>query len=163
MTPSPTSPEISALRHRDPFIAQAVVALQRRAYRVESELIGYPDLPPLKDTPTDIMTGTESFLGITSRGRLVALISSEHDGDTTIICRLCVAPESVRRGFASRLVRHVLKTAPGAVLVSTAQANIPATRLYRKLGFTTHRQWTTPDGLPLVSMRHPGIGRTDET
>ena len=39
--------EISVLHHREPMIAQAIVALQRRAYKVEADLLDFPDQPEL--------------------------------------------------------------------------------------------------------------------
>jgi len=153
----PSSPEIAVLRHGDPVVAQAIVALQRRAYRIEAELIGYPALPPLRESPADIMVSAEQFQGITSRGRLAAVISTDRAGETTTICRLCVAPECARRGYGTRLVGHVVRTARGPLLVSTARANTPAVGLYLKLGFETHREWTSPDGLALVTLRHSGV------
>lgn len=162
MTPFPASPNISRLRHEDPVVAMAIVALQRNSYRLEAKLIGYPDLPPLKESPADIMGSTDKFLGIASRGRLAAVISTEETGETTIISRLCVAPDCARRGHGLRLVRHVLELAPGPVMVSTAQANGPALGLYRKLDFETCREWITQDGLALVTLRHPGPAETVE-
>jgi len=156
MTSLPASREISRLRHHDPVVAMAIVALQRKAYTVEAELVGYPDLPPLKESPADIIGSTDSFFGIATRGRLAAVISTEETGDNTNISRLCVAPDCARRGYGLRLVRHVLEMAPGPVTVSTAQANDPALGLYRKVGFDTCREWTTPDGLALVTLRHAG-------
>lgn len=134
----------------------AIVALQRKAYKPEAELVGYPDLPPLKESPADIIGSADRFFGIASRGRLAAVISTEDKDDDTLISRLCVAPDCARRGYGLRLVRHVLEMAPGPVLVSTARANAPALGLYRKLGFDTCREWTTPDGLALVTLRHAG-------
>ncbi len=163
MTPLPSSPEIAVLRHADPVVAQAIVALQRRAYRIEAQLIGYPDLPPLRESPANIMGSAEKFQGITSRGRLAAMISTDGVGEATTICRLCVAPECARRGYGTRLVSHVLRTARGPVRVSTAQANSPAVTLYLKLGFETYQEWTSSDGLALVTLRHSGVEAEGDT
>ncbi len=152
-------PKIAVLNHRDPVVAQAIVALQRRAYRAEADLIGFPALPPLRESPADIMASAEIFLGITSRGRLVAAISTEPCTDSTAICRLCVAPECTRRGYAAGLVRHVLEEAPGEVVVSTARDNIPAIALYRKFGFEQERESTSGEGLALVVLRCRGSDR----
>lgn len=154
MSPFHAAAGIARLRHRDPPVAMAIVALQRIAYRAEAELIGYPALPPLKESPADIMASDESFYGVTTRGRLIALISTEQSDGSTTICRLCVAPDCSRRGHGQRLVRHVLTGADGPTLVSTAEANAPAVTLYRKLGFVPERVWTTPEGLALISLRH---------
>ena len=156
MAPFQATAGIARLRHRDPAVAMAIVALQRVAYRAEAELIGYPALPPLNESPAHIMASEERFYGITSRGRLIALISTETSGESLTICRLCVAPDCSRRGHGERLVRHVLNDADGPTLVSTAEANAPAVTLYRKLGFAPERVWTTPEGLALISLRHSG-------
>ena len=146
--------EISVLRHREPMIAQAIVALQRRAYRAEADLLDFPDLPPLRDSPADIMASQETFYGLTTRSGLLAILAVETGSDRVVISRLCVSPASTRRGYASRLVRHLLGKTHLPVLVSTGAANAPALRLYQGLGFELLEKHESREGLHLVTLRY---------
>lgn len=145
--------EVTLLRHSEPMVAQAIITLQRRAYRAEAQLIGFPDLPPLRESPADIISSDETFHGLTGRSGLIALTAIQRSEDVTIISRLCVPPEHARRGHATRLVRHVLETSDHDVLVETAEANEPALRLYGKLGFQRCGKRLSPEGLGLVTLR----------
>lgn len=146
--------EISTLRHREPMIAQAIVALQRRAYKAEADLLDFPDLPPLKDSPADIMASQETFYGLTTRSGLLAILAVETHSDRLVISRLCVSPTSTRRGYARRLVRHVLGNTHLPVLVSTGAANEPALKLYQGTGFEVLEEHESREGLQLVTLRY---------
>lgn len=145
--------EISRLRHREPMVAQVIIALQRRAYRPEAELLQFPDLPPLKESPAQIMASKETFFGLTVRSRLVAIAAIEATTYGTRISRLCVAPESTRRGYAARLIRHVLATAEPPIHVTTGERNQPALALYARLGFAVEGRHRSKEGLALVTLR----------
>jgi ribosomal protein S18 acetylase RimI-like enzyme len=146
--------EISVLRHREPMIAQAIVALQRRAYKVEADLLDFPALPPLQESPAVIMASREIFYGLTSRTGLLAMLATESMPDRVVISRLCVSPSSTRRGYATRLIRHILGHTEQPILVTTGAANEPALMLYRGMGFTDFEQHETVEGLKLITLRY---------
>jgi ribosomal protein S18 acetylase RimI-like enzyme len=131
---------IRRARHGDPLIA-----VQRAASAVEAELLGYADLPGLRETAEDL-AGEELWVAELD-GAVIALIGLE--GDT--IARLAVDPRFARRGLGRALVRHAV--ACGAVSVGTAAANAPALALYASLGFSPVRSGTVGDGLPYVWLR----------
>jgi GNAT superfamily N-acetyltransferase len=138
------------LRHKEPMIAQAITALQRRSYRAEADLIGFADLPPLRESPAELMQSIERFFGIRTPSGLMALVAVEDSPGQVLISRLCVSPDHTRRGFATRLVRHVLADADAPVVVETAAANLPALSLYRQLGFSVAEPFKSKEGLDLV-------------
>jgi ribosomal protein S18 acetylase RimI-like enzyme len=152
------SSDIAHLRHQEPTVAQAIVALQRRAYRPEADLLDFPGLPPLKESPADIIASVETFYGLTTQGRLIALAATEACPEGTVITRLCVAPGHVRRGHAARLIRHVVEQSRGPVKVTTAAGNHPAIALYEKCGFVIQERHDSYEGLKLVTLRRPEIG-----
>src|SRR5919201_3614970 len=80
--------------------AQAVLQLQRLAYRVEAELIGSDGIPPLRETLEELRTCGEEFLGSLVEGQLVGAISWRFGADTIDIHRLVVHPAHFRRGSA---------------------------------------------------------------
>ena len=134
-------------------MAQSIVDLQRVAYDLEAELIGYASLPPLADTPPDIMASNERFFGTFLAESLAGMIACEETRDGLLISRLCVHPDHARLGVGSRLVRHVVAQAGSAVSVTTAPANHPAIALYTRLGFQPISHFSSGDGLALVMLR----------
>jgi ribosomal protein S18 acetylase RimI-like enzyme len=116
--------------------AQAVLQLQRLAYRLEAELIGSDGIPPLWETLEELRTCVEEFLGVLVKGHLVGAISWRFSADTIDIHRLVVHPAHFRRGVATALVRAALDepTAKRAIVQTGAQ-NAPAAALYLREGF----------------------------
>ena len=117
--------------------AQAVLQLQRLAYRVEAELIGSDGIPPLRETLEELRTCGEEFLGSLVEGQLVGAISWRFGADTIDIHRLVVHPAHFRRGIATALVRGTLEIEPTAkrAIVQTGAQNAPAAALYQREGF----------------------------
>lgn len=54
---------IIKLNITEPHIAAEIYNLQKKAYEVEGNIIGYLDLPPLKETVQDLQQCGELFLG----------------------------------------------------------------------------------------------------
>jgi ribosomal protein S18 acetylase RimI-like enzyme len=129
--------ELVHLDITDPQTAGAVLDLQRRAYRVEAELIGSEGIPPLQETLEELQRCGESFLGAAVDGRLSGAISWRVDAATIDIHRLVVDPDHFRRGLGTALVRSLLKSEPDAshAIVQTGAENEPAARLYLREGF----------------------------
>jgi ribosomal protein S18 acetylase RimI-like enzyme len=122
----------------DPLALRQLWELQRAAYAIEAELIGFEGIPPLHETPQELRDCAESFLGMSDENGLAGAVSWARLQDGTLdICRLVVHPRAHRRGVATTLLDSldVLEPADVAV-VSTGTANRPAITLYRSRGFT---------------------------
>jgi GNAT superfamily N-acetyltransferase len=117
--------------------AQAVLQLQRRAYRIESDLIGSEEIPPLRETLDELQSCGEEFLGALVDGLLAGAISWRFSDGTIDIHRLVVEPRWHRRGIGTALVRRVLQMEPAAerAIVQTGAENYPAAALYLREGF----------------------------
>ena len=132
----------------DPDTLASLLDLQRAAYAVEAELIGFDGIPPLHESLQELRDCGESFLGIDDEVGLAGAVSFTrlpHDADTDAdididtleICRLVVHPRAHRRGIASALLDHLDRLEPARhVAVSTGTANHPALHLYQQRGFT---------------------------
>ena len=133
----PESPVFVRLDIADATVAVDVLAVQRRAYQVEAELIGTDAIPPLREDVDGLRACGETFLGAFDRERLAGFASWKFDGDTLDIHRLAVEPEFFRRGIGVALVRAVLTAEPDARrwIVQTGAANDPARMLYAREGF----------------------------
>ncbi|MGQ5522555.1 GNAT family N-acetyltransferase [Chitinimonas sp. PSY-7] len=142
------------LDQTDALQAGELLNVQRHAYRQEAALIGYADLPPLRETLADLMDCDETILGWREDGELLGAVGLLTHDKVVEICRLVVAPQAQRRGVARALLTAVIHQADQRVIrVSTAAANTPAIALYQRLGFQVVEKTQLPDGLILVAMQ----------
>ncbi|QSO54272.1 GNAT family N-acetyltransferase [Alicyclobacillus curvatus] len=119
----------------------ALLSVQRLAYGVEADLIGFYDIPPLKDTVQSLQSCDEIFYGHFREGELCGSISYTKQGHDIDICRLVVHPKTFRQGVGKALLEHLLTTESDAsrFTVSTGQKNTPAIKLYEQKGFNEIR------------------------
>lgn len=120
-----------------PETATALLELQRRAYRIEAELIGSDGIPPLRETLEELQASGETFLGAFVHGELAGAVSWRVESSTLDLHRLVVDPARFRGGIGTALIRAALAAEPEAkrAIVQTGAANEPAKRLYRREGF----------------------------
>ncbi|QJD84308.1 GNAT family N-acetyltransferase [Cohnella herbarum] len=142
------------IKRRD--IAEEVWALQHSAYRIEAQLIGVSDLPPLQDTVQTLQACEETFLGyMDAEGELLGAVSFERDRlGKYSICRLMVHPEHMRRGIGGALLEHLLRELPHSATCSvTAEIrNLPAIALYERFGFARHDTFKPIPGIEMVRL-----------
>lgn len=133
---------IVELIHNDAGTAQRILDVQLPSYRIEAELIGFCDIPPLRDTLETIQCSGECFIGYAIHDKLTGFIAYELIEDAVEICRMVVHPDYFRRGIAKQLLAYLLAGAAAhkKVTVSTGDKNEPAKLLYRSLGFTEVNQ-----------------------
>jgi ribosomal protein S18 acetylase RimI-like enzyme len=133
----------------DPAVAAELLELQRRAYRVEAELIGSDEVPPLRETVAELRACGETFLAARLGGELAGAVSWRVDGKTIDLHRLVVDPTHFRKGVGVTLVRAALATEPQAqrAIVQTGAANEPAIALYLREGFTADGEFEPVPGL----------------
>ena len=56
---------ITTIDHRDESTAKAIQSIQRPAYRIEAELMGFDGIPHITETVEEIQQSSEIFLGFT--------------------------------------------------------------------------------------------------
>lgn len=126
------------MNHQERRVAEQLLEVQLPAYRIEAELIGFDDIPPLRDTAETLMVCNEIFAGFKLEGTLAGFISYEAVGAEVLnLCRMVVHPDYFRKGIARSLLAYVLEGAGmhKKVTVSTGANNEPAKALYRSFGF----------------------------
>lgn len=141
----------------DEDTVQQIWELQRVAYAVEAELIGYDGIPPLHESLGELRACGESFLGVYDRAGLTGAVSwIRPDEGTLDICRLVVHPHAHRSGIATSLLNALDALEPSErTVVSTGTANIPALILYRNRGFVpTGKQQIAPGITATQLVRH---------
>ncbi|MEK0317079.1 GNAT family N-acetyltransferase [Cohnella sp. 56] len=133
--------------------------LQHAAYRIEAELIGVPDLPPLHDTIASLQAADETFWGCRDDdGELIGAIAAERaDDGTAVISRMMVHPEHFREGVATALIGHLLAQWPDAASweVTAEARNRPAIALYERFGFQSEASFKPRDDITMITMRRP--------
>ncbi|EIJ82138.1 GCN5-related N-acetyltransferase [Bacillus methanolicus PB1] len=139
----------------DEDTAKHVLSLQLEAYRIEADLIGTMDIPPLKDSLQELMVCGEEFVGFFEQEELIGATSYKVENGQLDIHRLMVKPGHFRKGIARKLLNYLEKANPEVheMIVSTGAANLPAVQLYQKLGFKKTGEQKTKEGIFLVQFK----------
>lgn len=142
------------LNVQEKAVAEQIIRVQRPAYRIEADLIGFDGIPALKETAEQLRQSREQFWGYFEGERLAGVIAVETGEGTVDICRLVVHPDFHRRGIGTRLVQGVLDMYPDAALftVSTGERNEPAISLYERFGFRRKDRIEIGPGIFLTAM-----------
>ncbi|KAF0819975.1 MULTISPECIES: GNAT family N-acetyltransferase [unclassified Cytobacillus] len=128
---------IKEINIKDRKAAQQVLRVQLQAYKIEAEIIEYPDLPPLKETADTLRITGETFFGYFIGEELCGAISFKENKDVIDIHRLIVHPEHFRKGIAQKLLNYIERRPMiGKMIVTTGSKNTPAVAFYLKNGFS---------------------------
>ena len=147
----PTLP-VEVLDIADPITATQIWEVQRAAYLVEADLVGFPGIPPLHETLDELVERPLQWLGIRDGKRVVvAAVGFTENGNAIDIDRLFVAPGSFRNGHARALVASLDRRKDATV--STARDNHPAKRLYELLGFVRAHDEEVVAGLTITHLK----------
>lgn len=141
-------------------------ALQHIAYRIEAELIGAKDLPPLMDTVESLRRCNETFYAdFDEDGEIRGAVAVETEKPGTLtISRMMVHPASHKQGIASRLLEYVFSqyAEVSLYIVSTGILNEPAVSLYRKYGFEPVETFEVAPGVELMTLHRSNPAETKE-
>lgn len=131
--------------------AVEVLRVQLVAYKVEAELIGFAELPPLKETIKELQRSEETFYGFYVNEQLNGVVSLKIEDNVMDIYRLFVHPEQFRKGIARKLLIFIQDSEKGfeEITVSTAAGNQPAIHFYVKSGFSVISEVKTVEGLAI--------------
>lgn len=147
--------EISLLPHSDLRTAAEIQSVMFAGYSIEAEILGVADFFPLHRTAERIAASPTSFFGLEIEGVLVAVAEvDDHSPAESNVDALVVHPDHFREGHATALLEHVIAARAGCDLtVSTGILNRPALLLYERHAFREARRWSTPDGIPMITLR----------
>lgn len=153
---------ILQLSNTEPEVSQQIYQVFQSSYKIEADLIGVENFPPLSRTAEHIQASTTEFYGFIVEGELAGVIeislnegSAENIAKTTLeIDSLTVSPLYFKQGIASRLIEFVLQNkAFEYAIVETAAVNQPAIKLYEKHGFKVFKQFTPAHGIEKVALQ----------
>lgn len=144
---------IQKLNHQDLQIAEMIYDLRQVSYAVEAELLQAEDFPPLKRSVEEIRTSDTTFYALYRNNEPAAIVEIKHEKNRTHTCSLVVHPQYFRQGLGRELMSFVLRTRDSELFtVETGLDNVPAIRLYEKLGFREVGQYDTPFGVRKIKL-----------
>ncbi|WP_339724974.1 N-acetyltransferase [uncultured Paraglaciecola sp.] len=144
---------IQQLENSNLDVAKQIFNVFQNAYKIEAQLIGVVNFPPLSRSIKDIENSKTFFYGFSENGSLGAIIEIAIKDRRLEIDSLTVDPQYFRRGMAGQLIGYVLAIFEFTeARVETAIVNEPAIHLYRKYGFTEFKRWTPSHGIPKIAM-----------
>lgn len=128
---------IRKLNLNDNEIAKNVLKLQVASYKIEAEIIGFYEIPPLKDTLDSVKKCEEIFYGYFIEDVLSGIVSYKIIENVLDIHRVAVQPYFFKQGIAKKLIDFIeqLESHINRIVVSTGKNNIPAVSLYLKKGY----------------------------
>jgi ribosomal protein S18 acetylase RimI-like enzyme len=144
---------ITKLDHSNEAVANQIFTAFQNSYKIEAQLIGTLDFPPLLRSAKDIQGAKTQFYGFSENQCLAAVIEVAIEDKQLSIDSLTVDPSYFRKGIANKLISHVLQEFDfSQAVVETAVANIPAINLYKKHGFVEFKRWTPSHGIEKLAM-----------
>ena len=143
---------ITKLDNANDFIAQQIYTIFQRSYKIEAELIGTLNFPPLSRTRNDIQSSQTHFYGLYIDELLAGAIELAISNEGLEINSLVVDPDHFRKGIADKLIRYALTHDIATAIVETAVVNEPAIKLYKKHGFVEFKRWTPEHGIEKLAM-----------
>jgi ribosomal protein S18 acetylase RimI-like enzyme len=134
-------------------IARQIYTIFQNPYKIEAQLIGALDFPPLLRSAKDIQRSATQFYGFSEDDCLAVVIEIAIEGERLEINSLTVDPSYFRKGIANKLISYILETIDFIeAVVKTAVANIHAVNLYKKYGVVELKKWTPSHGIETLAM-----------
>jgi ribosomal protein S18 acetylase RimI-like enzyme len=149
---------IIKLENSNEDIANLIYTVFQNSYKVEAQLIGVLDFPPLLRSIKDIVNSKTDFYGVRDNNCLAAVIEIVITDKKLEINSLTVDPTYFRKGLADTLMSYILDTFEfNQAIVETAVVNKPAINLYKKHGFVEFKRWTPSHGIEKLAMSTASI------
>lgn len=144
---------ITKLDHSNEKVASQIFSVFQNSYKIEAQLIGTLNFPPLSRSAKDIAGSKTQFYGFNENNCLAAVIEVFIEDKYLKIDSLTVDPFYFRKGIASKLISYVLESINfSKAIVETAVVNIPAINLYKTHGFVEFKRWTPSHGIEKLAM-----------
>jgi ribosomal protein S18 acetylase RimI-like enzyme len=144
---------IELLDHHAEDVALQIHKVFQRAYKVEAQLVGASEFPPLQRSVAHIRSARSKFLGQWAESGLSVVLEYSLSAAHLGIDSLVVHPRYFRRGLGSEILRSLLDSAAWQTAdVETAAMNHPAIALYEKFGFAESKRWATRDAIEKVQL-----------
>lgn len=150
---------INKLNLQDESTVNELWSLQHKAYRLEAELIGFREIPPLMETREMLSSSKEGFYGCFDKDEeLMGAVAVEEESPKIDDYTNDGGAGLFRRGIASHLLEYVFEHFAGMeqFIVSTGKKNTPAVSLYSKHGFLPTGVEEVAPGVELIEFHRSG-------
>lgn len=151
---------VTRLDLQDEITIDDLWSLQHKAYRLEAEMIGFHEIPPLMETREMLRRSQEIFYGcFDEENELLGAVAVEEETPNTLtITRMMVDPGHFRKGVAGKLLEYVFENYSNMeqFIVSTGKLNNPAVALYTKYGFVPAGVEEVVPGVELIEFHRRG-------
>lgn len=137
---------------------RAILDLQYLAYQSEAALYGDPDIPPLKQTLSEVEREFQRGIILKALDHgIIGSVRGYSENGTAYIGKLMVHPAYQGQGIGSRLLSEIEKEFPHLryelFTGSRSRKNI---RLYERLGYRIFREEKISDDLTFVYLEKEG-------
>lgn len=127
---------------------EAILALQKLAYRSEAQRYNDFDLPPLRQTLAEIRADFTrmTFFKAVSGERIIGSVRGYAKDGTCYVGRLIVHPDVQNRGIGARLMQALERhfDTVQRYELFTGHKSEPALHLYHKLGYREFKRQAMP-------------------
>lgn len=134
---------------------QEILQLQYLAYQSEAELFGNKDIPPLKQTLSEVIDEFNNgiILKMVIDNRIIGSVRAKEENDTVYIGKLMVHPDYRCKGYGSKLLSEIERCFPKKRYeLFTSTRSVDNIRLYQKMGYTIFNRKAVNDELVFVYM-----------
>jgi len=122
--------------------AEEILKLQKLAYQIEAERYNDYNIPPLKQTITEIKEQfkTHIFLKAVSEGRIVGTVRAHEENGTCYVGKLAVLPDKQNQGIGTALMKELEKHfTPKRFELFVGSKSDNNIHLYQKLGYNIYK------------------------
>jgi GNAT superfamily N-acetyltransferase len=141
---------------------QNILELQFLAYQSEAELLNNYEIPPLKQTISEIQN--EYINGVILKavddcGNIIGSVRAHRDSETAYIGKLIVHPEHQKKGIGTALLREIETFCPATRYeLFTSDKSLDNIRLYEKAGYRCFKEQVMTPTLRLIYLEKTSLG-----
>ncbi len=136
--------------------AAEILALQKLAYQSEAAIYNDYTIPPLTQTPEEIVADLkrQTFLKAKLGGRIVGSVRAHMQEGTCFVGRLIVHPSYQNQGIGTRLLSEIERAFGQAKRFELFTGHLSERNLYlyQKLGYRPYRNRKVSDALTIVHL-----------
>ena len=133
-----------------------ILELQYLAYQSEAALFGSKDIPPLKETLSELEEEFDKGIilkMVDDNGKIIGSVRSKYDEKTVYVGKLMVHPDQQKKGYGKKLLREIEGYYPNKRFeLFTSTRSIDNIRLYEKMGYKKFKEEKVTDELVFVYM-----------
>ena len=131
-----------------------ILKLQYLAYQSEAALFGSKDIPPLKETLSEVEKQFEIgtiLKMIDENNKIIGSVRAHSDDNRVYIGKLMVHPDHQKKGYGKKLLLEIEKYYPNKRFeLFTSTRSIDNIRLYKKMGYKEFKEEKITDELVFI-------------